>query len=191
MDLDLSDPNRSDFESLIASDCNRDSKNHCDYVNTLPGEMKVSTSTVAALFSKMALTGQRIAMVDMVFPCFLQDFHIYCRGGWTCLTKGSEIAFWEGSVSESAQSSDRLAPRTSLVRRADLRQTLWGGSSQSLVSIWSPGPGPRRCGQLLPLRNHLATLRFHCDFCGKSLRLRSCDRQSLAICDSIAWVTKI
>ena len=28
-------------------------------------ETKVSTSTVAALFSKMALTGQRIAMVDM------------------------------------------------------------------------------------------------------------------------------
>ena len=33
----------------------------------LAGEIKVSTSTVAALFSKMALTGQRIAMVDMVF----------------------------------------------------------------------------------------------------------------------------
>ena len=32
--------------------------------------MKVSTSTVAALFSKMALTGQRIAMVDMVFLSF-------------------------------------------------------------------------------------------------------------------------
>ena len=31
------------------------------------GEMKASTSTVAVLFSKMALTGQRIAMVDMVF----------------------------------------------------------------------------------------------------------------------------
>ena len=30
------------------------------------GEMKVSTSTVAALFSKMALTGQKIAMVEMV-----------------------------------------------------------------------------------------------------------------------------
>ena len=29
-------------------------------------ELKVSTSTVAALVSKMALTGQRIAMVDMV-----------------------------------------------------------------------------------------------------------------------------
>ena len=29
-----------------------------------------STSTVAALFSKMALTGQRIAMVDMVFLVF-------------------------------------------------------------------------------------------------------------------------
>ena len=26
----LSDPNRSDFESQIASDCNRNSKNHCD-----------------------------------------------------------------------------------------------------------------------------------------------------------------
>ena len=26
-------------------------------------------------------------------------------------------------------------------------------------------------------------LRFHCDFCGKSLRLRNCDWQSLAICD--------
>ena len=25
-------------------------------------------------------------------------------GTWTCLTKGSEIAFWEGSVTESAQS---------------------------------------------------------------------------------------
>ena len=40
---------------------------------TQAGEMKVSTSTVAALFSKMALTGQRIAMVDMVllvFPAF-------------------------------------------------------------------------------------------------------------------------
>ena len=34
------------------------------------GEIKVSTSTVAALFSKMALTGQRIAMVDMVFLVF-------------------------------------------------------------------------------------------------------------------------
>ena len=28
-------------------------------------------------------------------------------GTWTCLTKGSEIAFWEGSVTESAQSWDR------------------------------------------------------------------------------------
>ena len=33
-----------------------------------------------------------------------------------------------------------------VVRRADLRQTLWGGSSQSSVSrIWSSGPGPRKC----------------------------------------------
>ena len=34
------------------------------------GEIKVSTSTVAALFSKMALTGQRTAMVDTVFLVF-------------------------------------------------------------------------------------------------------------------------
>ena len=37
------------------------------------GEIKVSTSTLAALFSKMTLTGERIAMVDMVllvFPAF-------------------------------------------------------------------------------------------------------------------------
>ena len=42
----------------------------------------------------------------------------------------------------------QTAPRTSLVRRADLRQTIWGVSSQSPVSgVWSPGPGPRKCGQ--------------------------------------------
>ena len=35
---------------------------------------KVSTSTVAALFLKMALTGQRIAMVDMVLLVFLPAF---------------------------------------------------------------------------------------------------------------------
>ena len=40
-------------------------------------------------------------------------------GTWTCLTKGSEIAFREGPVTESALSWDRPAPRTSLVRRAD------------------------------------------------------------------------
>ena len=38
------------------------------------GERKLSTSTVADLFSKMALTGQRIAMVDMVFPSFYSIF---------------------------------------------------------------------------------------------------------------------
>ena len=42
-------------------------------LNIRTGEIKVSTSTVAARFSKMAFTGQRIAMVDMVllvFPAF-------------------------------------------------------------------------------------------------------------------------
>ena len=36
----------------------------------ISGEIKVSTSTVAALFSKIALTGQRIAMVDMALLAF-------------------------------------------------------------------------------------------------------------------------
>ena len=34
------------------------------------GKMRVSTSTVAALFLKMALTDQRIAMVDMLLLVF-------------------------------------------------------------------------------------------------------------------------
>ena len=34
------------------------------------GGIKVSTSTAAALFLQMALTGQRIAMVDLVFLVF-------------------------------------------------------------------------------------------------------------------------
>ena len=36
----------------------------------LTGEFKVSASTVAALLSKMAMTGQRIAMVDVVLLLF-------------------------------------------------------------------------------------------------------------------------
>ena len=47
----------------------------------MTGEIKVSTSTAAALLSKMALTGQRIAMVDMVLLVFLAC-HIYRRGGF-------------------------------------------------------------------------------------------------------------
>ena len=43
---------------------------------------KLSTSTVAALFSKMALTSQRIAMVDVVFLVFTAFPYIYRRGGW-------------------------------------------------------------------------------------------------------------
>ena len=36
----------------------------------------------------------------------------------------------------------------------------------------------------------ILTLRFHCDFCGKSFRLRNRDWQSLAIVIATAWVTK-
>ena len=49
----------------------------------------------------------------------------HCKiGTCTCLRKGSEI--WEGSATESTQSWEKPAPRTSLVRRADLRQTPLG-----------------------------------------------------------------
>ena len=40
------------------------------YFVTFTGNMKVSTSTVEALFSNIALTGQRIAMVDIVLLVF-------------------------------------------------------------------------------------------------------------------------
>ena len=46
------------------------------------GKTKLLTSTAAPLFSKMALTGQRIAMVDMVLLVF-QHFHIYRGVGWS------------------------------------------------------------------------------------------------------------
>ena len=39
-------------------------------VSALAGGIKVSTSTVVALFSKMAFTGHRIAMVGMVLLAF-------------------------------------------------------------------------------------------------------------------------
>ena len=41
----------------------------------------------------------------------------------------------------------------------------------------------RNSKQSLRLRKHPLALRFRCDFCVKSLRLRNCDWQSLAICD--------
>ena len=44
------------------------------------GEIRVSTSTVVALFSKMALTGPRIAMVDMVFLAFFNSVSISAVG---------------------------------------------------------------------------------------------------------------
>ena len=46
----------------------------------LAGEIKVSTSTVEALFLKMALTGQRIAIVDMAFLVFTA--FPYLPQGW-------------------------------------------------------------------------------------------------------------
>ena len=55
---------------------------HGIYVGDVQGsrEIKVSTSTVAALFSKMALTGQRIATVDMAFLVFTA--FAYLPQGW-------------------------------------------------------------------------------------------------------------
>ena len=41
-------------------------------MNSDTGKIKAHTSTVVALFSKMALTSQRIAMVDLVFLVFTE-----------------------------------------------------------------------------------------------------------------------
>ena len=46
-------------------------------------KIQISTSTVAALFSKVAVTGHRITMVDMGLASFCQHFHIYRTGGWS------------------------------------------------------------------------------------------------------------
>ena len=52
------------------------------FADPVAGEIKASISTVAVLFSKMALTGRRIAMVDMGLLVF-QHFHICRRAGWS------------------------------------------------------------------------------------------------------------
>ena len=59
---------------------------------SLAGEIKVSTSTVAALFLTMALTGQRIAMVDMVFVVFTA--FPYPPQGWMEPEFASEDFLW-------------------------------------------------------------------------------------------------
>ena len=71
-----------DILEILENPQTLENKGDSDCSDHFPGEIKVSTSTVAALFSKMALTGQRIAMVDMVF-LVLQHFHINRRGGWS------------------------------------------------------------------------------------------------------------
>ena len=69
-------------------DCGTVTLHNCYRVNYVcfkkdgTGEMKVSTTTVAALFSRMALTGQRLAMVDMVLLVF-PAFPYYRRVAWS------------------------------------------------------------------------------------------------------------
>ena len=67
---------------VLLGSCKCNIRVYVPVFSCVAGETKVSTSTAAALFSKMALTGQRIAMVDMVSH-FLQHFHVYRRGGWS------------------------------------------------------------------------------------------------------------
>ena len=113
----LSDPNRSDFESQIASDCNRNSKN--------------------------SLRLQERPLQPTVWT---RDPPVLC-------------GFY--SVSEAPHSCGTL--------QNPLR--LQACDSESLRFFW-----PNALFVIV-------ILRFYCDFCGKSLRLRSCDCQSLAICD--------
>ena len=102
------------LKSQIASDCNRNSKNHCDSENTLWGQL-------------FGLGIHQFCVVSIV----LHKRHIGL---------------------ETTQNMLRLQ----------------GCDSESLRFLW-----PNTIFVIV-------TLRFCCDFCGKSLRLQSCDYQSLA-----------
>ena len=59
--------------------------------------LKVRFSLATIAFETFELT------LRQMLSLYMQPFTAKIET-WTCLTKGSEIAFWEGSVTESAQS---------------------------------------------------------------------------------------
>ena len=105
------------------------------------------------------------------------------------------------SKSQIASDCNRNSKKSLRLRKHPLKPTLWTRESPVLCGFYSVsealhGSGnPQNTLRLQGCDSEsqrffwpnaifvIATLRFYCDFCGKSLRLRSCDCQSLAICD--------
>ena len=102
------------------------------------------------------------------------------------------------SKSQIARDCNRNSKESLRLREHPLKSTLWTREPPVLCGFYSVSEAPHGSVETPqnPLRLQgcdaesqpnaifvIATLRFYCDFCGKSLRLRSCDCQSLAICD--------
>ena len=105
------------------------------------------------------------------------------------------------SKSQIASDCNRNSKKSLRLRKHPLKPTLWTRESPVLCGFYSVSEAPHGSGHprnTLRLQGCdsesqrffwpnaifvIATLRFYCDFCGKSLRLRSCGCQSLAICD--------
>ena len=66
----LSDPNRSDFESQIASDCNRKSKNRCDSENT--SNTAISLRFQGKIWQSKPFSGH-FALFSLVFPAIFKE----------------------------------------------------------------------------------------------------------------------
>ena len=84
------------------------------------------------------------------------------------------------SKSQIASDCNRNSIKSLRLRKHPLKPTLWTREPPVLCGFYSVSKAPHGSGNPPEC---VATLRFYCDFCGKSLRLRSCDCQSLAICD--------
>ena len=105
------------------------------------------------------------------------------------------------SKSQIASDCNRNSKKSLRLRKHPLKPTLWTRESPVLCGFYSVSEALYGSGNppeyVATTRvwfriaaifwanaiSVIATLRFYCDFCGKSLRLRSCDCQSLAICD--------
>ena len=100
-----------------------------------------------------------------------------------------------------ASDCNRNSKKSLRLRKHPLKPTLWTREPPALCGFYSVSEAPHGSGtpqNTLRLQGCdsesqrffwpnaifvIATLRFYCDFCRKSLRLRNCECQSLAICD--------
>ena len=123
------------------------------------------------------------------------------RKGGVGLGRGLVTRFAATSKSQIASDCNRNSKKSLRLRKHPLKPTLWTREPPVFCGFYSVSEAPHGSGNpqnTLRLQGCdseslrffwpnaifvIATLRFYCDFCGKSLRLRNCDCQSLAICD--------